>query len=160
MRTPRDWRGDRGGAHPGGAANGEFENLKGKGQPLRLDQNTYAGDRALAYSLLKEQRGRAARDRARQRDRCVSIERAEELLASCAASRDALRVGTAHAFPASAAPITSCVTTLRPAMRRLRGINSKILSLNIVAPPSLHRRRLDVEAKMRAFEEEFPRLEE
>jgi DnaJ family protein C protein 28 len=32
---------------------GDFDNLEGKGKPLALDQNPYAGDRALAYSLLK-----------------------------------------------------------------------------------------------------------
>src|SRR6476646_9287900 len=32
---------------------GDFEHLEGKGKPLALDQNPYAGDRALAYSLLK-----------------------------------------------------------------------------------------------------------
>jgi hypothetical protein len=29
-----------------------------------------------------------------------------------------------------------------------------------VAPSVMHRRRLDIEAKMREFREEFPRLEE
>src|SRR5215467_9105524 len=34
-------------------ARGAFDNLRGTGQPLTLDANPYAGDRALAYSLLK-----------------------------------------------------------------------------------------------------------
>ena len=42
----------------------------------------------------------------------------------------------------------------------LRAINSNILSLNIIAPTVMHRRRLDVEAKMREFYDEFPRLDE
>jgi DnaJ family protein C protein 28 len=37
---------------------------------------------------------------------------------------------------------------------------SKILSLNILAPSALHRRTIDVEARMQAFAEEFPRLDE
>ena len=42
----------------------------------------------------------------------------------------------------------------------LRDINSKILSLNIVAPSALHRRTIDVEARLRDFTAEFPRLPE
>src|SRR5579872_1010213 len=34
-------------------ARGEFDNLKGAGQPLDLQRDVYAGDKALAYSLLK-----------------------------------------------------------------------------------------------------------
>ncbi len=32
---------------------GEFDNLPGKGKPLRLQDDVYAGDKALAYHLLK-----------------------------------------------------------------------------------------------------------
>src|SRR5438094_52917 len=32
---------------------GEFANLPGAGKPLHLDQNIYAGDKAMAYNLLK-----------------------------------------------------------------------------------------------------------
>jgi hypothetical protein len=38
----------------------------------------------------------------------------------------------------------------------LRQIRSKTLSLNIIAPSTLHRSVIDVEAKMRAFQQEFP----
>ena len=38
----------------------------------------------------------------------------------------------------------------------LRQLRSKILSLNIIAPSSLHRPVIDVEDKMRAFYQEFP----
>ena len=42
----------------------------------------------------------------------------------------------------------------------LRTINSKVLSLNILAPAPLHRPLVQVEARMQAFADEFPRLEE
>ncbi|MDE3228848.1 MAG: hypothetical protein KGO05_03115, partial [Chloroflexota bacterium] len=42
----------------------------------------------------------------------------------------------------------------------LRAINSMILSLNIIAPPALHRRRLDVERRLAEFDDEFPPLAE
>src|SRR5260370_35326981 len=33
---------------------GEFDNLPGSGKPLDLDSNQFAGDKALAYSMLKQ----------------------------------------------------------------------------------------------------------
>ncbi len=35
-------------------ARGEFDNLPGFGKPLDLDSNQFAGDKALAYSMLKQ----------------------------------------------------------------------------------------------------------
>ena len=32
---------------------GEFDNLPGAGKPLQLEQNVYAGDKAMGYNLLK-----------------------------------------------------------------------------------------------------------
>ena len=34
---------------------GDFNHLQGEGKPLDLDENPYAGDRALAFHLLKSQ---------------------------------------------------------------------------------------------------------
>src|SRR6266487_783498 len=34
-------------------ARGEFDNLRGTGKPLNLDDNLYAGDKAMGYNLLK-----------------------------------------------------------------------------------------------------------
>jgi hypothetical protein len=42
----------------------------------------------------------------------------------------------------------------------LQGINSRVLSLNIVAPAPLHRPTVSVREKLQAFAAEFPRLEE
>jgi hypothetical protein len=41
---------------------------------------------------------------------------------------------------------------------KLTQINSRILSLNIISPPDFHRRRINIESKMRAFHSEFPPL--
>ncbi len=35
-------------------ADGHFDNLQGEGRPLDLDDNPYAGDRRLAYKILKD----------------------------------------------------------------------------------------------------------
>ncbi len=138
---------------------GDFEHLEGKGKPLTLDQNPYAGDRALAYSLLKNNQ-LAPPEIERGKEIDSDIKRAEALLETLrrhqhtllghgAAQRDARR---AYNIARDAAEARYEAL--------LREINSKILSLNIVAPSVMHRRRLDAEAKMREFREEFPRLEE
>ena len=35
-------------------ARGDFDNLPGAGKPLHLDENPFTGDKAMAYSLLKQ----------------------------------------------------------------------------------------------------------
>ncbi len=35
-------------------ARGEFDNLPGLGKPLNLDETLFTGDKAMAYSLLKQ----------------------------------------------------------------------------------------------------------
>ena len=35
-------------------ARGDFDNLPGAGKPLHLDENPFSGDKAMAYSLLKQ----------------------------------------------------------------------------------------------------------
>ena len=141
---------------------GDFDNLRGSGQPLPLDKNPYAGDRALAYSLLKNNQLAPP-----------EIERGKEIDADLArARRPAGALCAASATPSTPAQrrlrqrarraYTIVRDTHRGTLRRgaLREVNSKILSLNIIAPAALHRRRLDLDAKLRAFRDEFPRPEE
>jgi len=141
------------------AARGEFENLRGTGQPLALDTNHYAGDRALGYSLLKSN-NLAPPEIERGKEIDAELERAEALLASLRRQRDALGL---HPEPTFAAE-RRAYTILRDKTEdryagALQSINSKILSLNIIAPAALHRRPLDVEQRLRAFQDEFPRLD-
>jgi hypothetical protein len=159
-RQSGDWRGIAEERIQEAQRNGDFKNLKGKGQPLRLEQNFYAGDRALAYSLLKSN-AVAPPEIERGKEIDAELARTEEMLAHLRRQRDALRVRTGHAFASErrAYNIVHEKTATRYA-EALRGLNSRILSLNIIAPPSLHRRLIDVEARLRAFEDEFPRLKE
>ena len=160
VRTPRDWRGIAEERIQEAQRNGEFENLKGKGQPLRLEHNIYAGDRALAYSLLKSN-AVAPPEIERGKEIDAELARTDELLAQLRRQRDGLRVGSGRAFASErrAYNLVREKTAARYA-EALRGLNSRILSLNIIAPPSLHRRLIDVEARLRAFEEEFPLVKE
>ncbi len=137
---------------------GDFDHLEGKGKPLALDQNPYAGDRALAYSLLKNN-DFAPPEIERGKEIDNDIKRAEEVLATMRRRQHALDARFAHSDARRAYNVARDAAEAR--YEALLGeINSKILSLNIVAPSVMHRRRLDIEAKMREFREEFPRLEE
>jgi DnaJ homolog subfamily C member 28 len=139
---------------------GEFDNLEGAGKPLQLEKNVYAGDKALAYSLLKNNQ-MAPPEIERGKEIDAELARAEAILASLRRQRDALRfrLGVGYASERRAYNVLRDKTEARYA-EALRAINSKVLSLNILAPSALHRRTIDVEARMRAFAEEFPRLDE
>ncbi len=137
---------------------GDFENLEGKGKPLALDNNPYAGDRALAYSLLKNN-DFAPPEIERGKEIDSDIKRAEEVTATLRRRQHAMGARTAQPEVRRAYNAARDAAEIRYETL-LREINSKILSLNIVAPSVMHRRRLDIDAKMREFREEFPRLEE
>lgn len=141
------------------AARGEFDNLRGTGKPLSLDSNPYAGDRALGYSLLKSNH-LAPPEIERGKEIDAELARAEAQLADLRRRRDLLHLRPEPAFAAERrAYMTLRDKTEARYAEALRAVNSKILSLNIVAPAALHRRTLDVEQRLRVFGEEFPRLD-
>jgi len=138
---------------------GKFDNLKGSGKPLRLEENIWAGEKALAYHLLKSN-DVAPQELERGHEIDQEIARAEDLVRRLRHQRDTLR-SRQHVFASD----RRAYNTLREATERrytqsLREINSKILSLNIIAPPALHRRRIDVEGRLATFRDEFPPLSE
>lgn len=138
---------------------GKFDNLKGAGQPLHLDENVWAGDKALAYHLLASN-DVAPQELARGQEIDQELARVEAELRSLRHRRDTL-LARRIVFASD----RRAYNTLREATERryaeaLRSVNSNILSLNIIAPPALHRRLLDVAARLAAFREEFPPLAE
>lgn len=141
-------------------ARGEFDNLEGTGKPLDLQKDIYAGDKALAYSLLRNNQ-MAPPEIERGKEIDAELARADELLARLRRQRNALapRLGPRYAAERRAYNLVRDNTETRYA-EALRTINSKILSLNIVAPSALHRRTINVEARLRDFADEFPRLPE
>ncbi len=135
---------------------GDFDNLPGAGKPLQLDENPYAGDRALAFHLL-QQNGLLPPELELGREVDADLARAEKLLAELRRERDWLL--NRPFFARARAQATYARLRAEYAARyeeALRQIRSKILSLNIIAPSTLHRPIIDVEAKMRAFQQEFP----
>ena len=139
---------------------GEFDNLPGSGKPLHLDVNPWAGDRALAYSILKAN-GIAPPEIERSREVDAERARADALVAALRRRRDDLASRRVPPFPSErrAYDILRVQTEARYA-EVLRAANSKALALNISAPPPLHRPIVDVEARLRAFREEFLPLAE
>ena len=138
---------------------GKFDNLKGVGKPLQIDENIWAGDKAMAYHLLKSN-DVAPQELERGHEIDQEIERAEALVRALRHRRDTL-LSRRHIFASDRRAYNILrETTERRYAEALRSINSKILSLNIIAPPALHRRRLDVEQRLAAFREEFPPLSE
>ena len=138
---------------------GDFDNLPGAGKPLALDRNPFAGDKSLAYSLLKNNH-LAPPEIERGKEIDADLARADALLAALRRRRDALplRTGGAYAAQRRAYNLQRDKTEAHYA-EMLRTANSNILSLNIVAPAALHRRPLDLERLLGAFRDEFPRLQ-
>ena len=136
---------------------GEFDNLPGAGKPQILDENPYAGDRAMAFHFLKSH-GMAPREIELGREIDHLLAQAEKLLQELQRQRE----GLAHkrvVFPrdnrgymAARQRILNHYTTL------LNEARSKILSLNISAPMPLHRQLIDVDARLRDFAARFPPL--
>jgi hypothetical protein len=140
--------------------NGEFDNLPGQGKPLRLEEDVYAGDKALAYHLLKNNQ-MAPPEIERGKEIDAELARAEEVVATLRRRRNAL-LGGERILSASDRRAYNLVRDNAEASYReiLRQANSNVLSLNITAPAVLHRPLIPVEKRLQAFAEEFPRLEE
>jgi DnaJ family protein C protein 28 len=137
---------------------GDFDNLPGAGKPLNLDDNPYAGDRALAFHLLK-QNDLLPRELDIGREVDAELARAEQVLAELRRQRDWL-LGQRGPGRERARATYARLRGEHAARyeQALRQVHSKMLTLNIIAPSTLHRPMIDVEAHMRAFQREFPPL--
>lgn len=137
---------------------GEFDDLRGMGQPLNLETNPYAGDNALGYSLLKnsgyapaeielareirqeQERLHTQHEKLRQRGHELSRRRIEPF----ASEKRAYNTTVTKA-------VAEYETTLRD-------LNRKILTLNLTTPASMHRASLNVEQLVSEFREACPLL--
>lgn len=148
---------------------GDFDHLQGEGNPLDLDENPYAGDRALAFHLLKSQNF-LPQELELGREIDADLKRAEGILAEFRRKRASLKQWQQASLSRDPLarwrlPSTSEAQQSYQKMREdyarryeqaLREVRSKILTLNIIAPSALHRKPLDVEAAMQALYKEFP----
>jgi len=135
---------------------GEFDNLPGSGKPLHLDDDFYAGDKALAYGLLKSH-GYAPAEVELAKEIRTESERAEAKLERLRQRGRAIR---ARRSPPSASEKRAYNASVEKAAveyeQALRELNRKILTLNLTTPHAMHRPQFEVEKLVRRFRESCP----
>jgi len=132
---------------------GEFDNLPGAGKPLRLDEDVYAGDRALAYHLLKSN-GYAPNEIELAKEIRVEYERAGERLAGVRRQRQTLLSRRVPPFASEKRAFNAALAKAAADYEKtLRDLNRKILTLNLTTPAPFHRSPFDVEKLVREFRE-------
>jgi DnaJ family protein C protein 28 len=139
-------------------ARGAFDNLSGAGRPLQLTENPFAGDRAAAFNLLKSL-AMAPREIELGREIDAELAVVEAPLARLRWRRDELAARLVPPFASELRAYDVLRASTRAAYAEgLSALNRKILTLNITAPSALHRTMLDIEALLRAYDDDFQRL--
>ena len=138
---------------------GKFDQLSVAGKPQDLTENPYAGDRRLEFHILQSH-AMVPRELSLGSEVDAELAQAEESLAELRHRRDFL--ARRHFVTARDRRAYNVLLTKTAARYEaiLQAARSKILSLNIIAPPTLHRPPLDVAARMAAFRQEFQPLAE
>ncbi len=135
---------------------GEFDNLQGAGKPLNLDDNAYAGDKAMGYHLLKSQ-GFAPKEIELAKEIRAEYERAERKIAKIQHQCRTLRSRRVPPFPSEKRAFNAAVQKAAAEYEEtLQSLNRKILTLNLMVPPVMHQPMFDVEKLVRDFREACP----
>lgn len=137
---------------------GEFDNLPGAGKPLHLDSDPYAGDKSLAYHILKSQ-GYAPKEIELAKEIRAEYERAEAKITRVRRQGSQLRARRVPPFASEKRAYNTSVEKAATSYEQtLRDLNRKILPLNLSTPPALHRSPFDVDRLVREFRESCPTL--
>jgi DnaJ homolog subfamily C member 28 len=140
-------------------ARGEFDNLPGFGKPLDLDSNQFAGDKALAYGMLK-QNGFAPPEIELAKEIRSESEKAEAKFAKLRHRGNSLRT---RRIPPSASEKRAFNVAVEKAAadydQLLRELNRKILTLNLMTPSSMHMPMFEVEKLVQQFRQSCPLFE-
>jgi DnaJ family protein C protein 28 len=137
---------------------GDFRNLRGMGQPLKLDVNPYAGEKSLGYSLLKSN-GYAPPEVELAREISQELEWLEAQRAALSRRGRELRRRPLPPFPSEKRAYNTAVNrALAEYEKTLGELNRKILTLNLSAPASMHRPSLNIEQMVSQFREACPLL--
>ena len=137
-------------------ARGEFDNLQGAGQPLRLLENIYAGDKSLSYHLLKSN-GYAPQELELAKEIRAERERVEAKVAKIRHQGQHLRSRRVPPFPSEKRAFNITVEkTAAEYERVLRELNRKILTLNLSTPVLMHQTPLPVEQLLQQFRDDCP----
>lgn len=135
---------------------GSFDNLPGMGQPLQLDVNVFAGEKALGYSLLKNN-GFAPAEVELSREIRQELERLEKLYRSLSKRGQDLRRRAIAPFASEKRAYDRAVLqALKSYEARLQELNRKIQTLNLTAPAPMHRPALEVEPMVEQFKQACP----
>jgi DnaJ family protein C protein 28 len=135
---------------------GAFRNLPGMGQPLKLETNLYAGEKALGYSLLKGN-GYLPAEIELAREISHELERLETRRTALSRRGRELRRRRLPPFASEKRAYNTAVSNaLAGYEASLYELNRKILTLNLSTPASMHRVPLAVEQMVREFREACP----
>ncbi len=132
---------------------GEFANLKGTGQPLRLDDDQYAGENAMAYRLLKNN-GFAPPEVELAKEIRKEREQAEKKLTKVIYQRRTLGNRRIPPFASEKRAFNRALEkALAEYEKTLRELNRKTLTLNLTTPSTMHQPMLEVERLVQQFRE-------
>jgi DnaJ family protein C protein 28 len=138
---------------------GEFENLPGMGKPLHLEDDSAAGDNAMAYHLLKSN-GYAPAEIELSKEIRAERERGEARIARVIHQGRSLRARRVLPFPSEKRAFNNTVEKFaREYEEALRSLNSRILTLNLTAPARMHQPMLEVDQLVKKFREACPLFE-
>jgi DnaJ family protein C protein 28 len=138
---------------------GEFANLPGFGKPLNLENNVYAGDKAMGYNLLKSN-GFAPAEVELIKEIRSERERAEAKISRLVRRCKTLHTRRIPPFPSEKRAFNHAVEKAAEEYEAtLRGLNRKILTLNLSAPSAMHQTMLQVESLVQNFRQSCPLYE-
>ncbi len=138
---------------------GEFDNLPGTGKPLKLDQNPDSGDKAMAYSLLK-QNGYAPPEIELAKEIRTRYEKAQQKLEKLRQQRKSLNSRRIHPLESEKRAFNDALEkTTEQYNQLLRELNRKILNLNLMTPSSMHMPMFEVEKLVQEFRQSCPPIE-
>jgi len=135
---------------------GEFDNLPGIGRPLNLDDNLFTGDKAMAYSLLK-QNGFAPPEIELAKEIRSEFEKAQAKLEKLRHQRNSLSIRRVPPFESEKRAFNHAVKkTTTEYEQLLRELNRKIFKLNLITPSSMHMPMFEVEKLVQQFRASCP----
>jgi len=135
---------------------GDFHNLRGAGKPLELDSNPYVGEKSMGYGLLKSN-GFAPAEIELGNEIRRELERAEAKLAKLRHQSRTLRSRRIPPFASERQAFNLAVKKAAAEYEStLHELNSKILTLNLIAPAPLHQPMLAVDKLVQDFRASCP----
>jgi DnaJ family protein C protein 28 len=158
-RTPQSWQTLADERIREAMAAGAFDNLPGAGKPLNLDENSYAGDRQMAFHVLKSS-GTLPRELELGKEIDGDQAQIDRLLAELRHRRDTLATKRFVTVRDKRAYNGHRLRARDRYEAMLRERRSRVLTLNISAPAALHRDMVDVDARLADFDAEFPAVAE